>query len=132
MKKFENTLKALADGKRIRILKLLSERKLCVCEIATIIGVSQPAISKHLKKLKIAGLINSEQDGLWTNYYIPIKVEPHARMLLRCVKKWLAGDPLIRRDLQQARNVDKEKLCCPGSGRTGRQKKVCKIMKGKR
>ena len=63
MEEFENILKAMADEKRIRIIKLLEKRPLCVCEIAFVLGITQPAISKHLKKMKDAGIIGCEQDG---------------------------------------------------------------------
>jgi ArsR family transcriptional regulator, arsenate/arsenite/antimonite-responsive transcriptional repressor len=52
MKDIEGLFKALADKNRIRILKLLESRKCCVCELADLLGITQPSISRHLKKLK--------------------------------------------------------------------------------
>ena len=112
MKKFENILKAVADGKRVRILKLLSQRKFCVCELADILGATQPAISKHLKKLRSAGLIDGEQDGFWTNYFIAKSKDRHVKMLLTCVHKWLNEDAVIKSDARKAKNIDRRKLCC--------------------
>ena len=47
--------KVLSDNNRIRIINLLERRPLCVCEIAHILGVTQPSISRHLRKMKSAG-----------------------------------------------------------------------------
>ena len=67
---FEKVLKAYADKNRLRILKLLEKKKMCVCELAFVLDIAQPSVSRHLKKLRSAGLIDSEPDGFWTNYYI--------------------------------------------------------------
>jgi len=112
MKKFTNILKALADEKRVRILKLLSRRKLCVCELADILNATQPAISKHLKKLRSAGLIDSEQDGFWTNYSTTKAKDKHVKMLLGCVNKWLNEDAIIKRDASKAKDINRQELCC--------------------
>lgn len=112
MKKIEDILKAIADGKRIRILKLLSFRKLCVCEIADILGATQPAISKHLKKLKSAGLIDCEQDGFWTNYFMAKPEDACAKALIGCVNKWLNDNKIVKNDARKAKNINRKKLCC--------------------
>ena len=59
----EKVLKAVADRNRLRILKLLESKHMCVCELAFVLGIKQPSVSRHLKKLKEAGLIDNEQDG---------------------------------------------------------------------
>jgi ArsR family transcriptional regulator, arsenate/arsenite/antimonite-responsive transcriptional repressor len=62
--------KALADPTRIRIVSLLarSEEPVCVCELTPVVGVSQPTVSHHLKKLVQAGLLQREQRGVWAYY----------------------------------------------------------------
>ena len=66
----EKFFKIFADKNRLRILKLLERRKMCVCELAFVLGVTQPSVSRHLKKMKETGLIGDEQDRFWTNYYL--------------------------------------------------------------
>lgn len=112
MKKLETILKALADGKRLRVLRLLAAGPLCVCELAAILGSTQPAISKHLKKLKHSGLIDSEQDGFWTNYFLTKSKDPHVKALTACVSKWLKDDKTIKNDARQARIISRKNLCC--------------------
>ena len=57
--------KALADEKRLGILTLLGFREMCVCELTSALGVSQPNLSHHIKKLEYAGLVKSERRGKW-------------------------------------------------------------------
>jgi ArsR family transcriptional regulator len=62
--------KALADPTRVRIVSLLarSPEPACVCELTPAVGVSQPTVSHHLKKLVQAGLLQREQRGVWAYY----------------------------------------------------------------
>ncbi|MBU7012548.1 MAG: winged helix-turn-helix transcriptional regulator [Theionarchaea archaeon] len=64
----ETILKALGDETRLRILELLRDGKLCVCEIVPQINASQSNISQHLRILKDAGIIELEKQGR-SNYY---------------------------------------------------------------
>ncbi|MDD3893514.1 MAG: metalloregulator ArsR/SmtB family transcription factor [Syntrophomonadaceae bacterium] len=61
---FETVFKALGEPTRLKIIKLLSVRDLCVCDLEEIMEISQPRISQHLKVLKHAGLVNERKDGL--------------------------------------------------------------------
>ena len=63
-------LKALADETRIRILNLLRNSELCVCDIEEVLGIQQSNASRHLTKLKLAGIINSEKKSQWVYYRI--------------------------------------------------------------
>ena len=62
--------KALADPARVKILNLLATRPepVCVCELTQPLGLSQPTVSHHLKKLLGAGLLDREQRGTWAYY----------------------------------------------------------------
>jgi ArsR family transcriptional regulator len=62
--------RALGDPTRVRIVNLLahSEGPLCVCELVPMLGVSQPTVSHHLKKLHEAGLLEREQRTKWAYY----------------------------------------------------------------
>jgi ArsR family transcriptional regulator len=62
------TLKALADPNRLRILNLLGDRTLCVCDLEEILGLQQSNLSRHLAKLKQAGLVTSQKKGLFIYY----------------------------------------------------------------
>ncbi|UGS35522.1 ArsR/SmtB family transcription factor [Capillimicrobium parvum] len=68
--------KALGDPIRLQLVDVLRRHagKVCVCELVPLFDVSQPTLSHHLKKLRDAGLVDSERRGLWAYYY----VLPHA------------------------------------------------------
>jgi len=60
---FETLFKALGEPTRLKIIKLLAARELCVCDLEDIMQISQPRISQHLKVLKHAGLVNERKEG---------------------------------------------------------------------
>ena len=63
-------LKAMADSVRARILYALTQEALCVCELATLLGMSLPAVSHHLKLLTTAGLLKVRKQGKFACYYL--------------------------------------------------------------
>lgn len=73
MEELLEQIKALADGTRLRILKLVEQRELCVCQIVPVMGLSQPTISAHLGKLKRAGLVKERRQGQWSYYSVDQK-----------------------------------------------------------
>ncbi|MCA1793893.1 MAG: metalloregulator ArsR/SmtB family transcription factor, partial [Desulfobacteraceae bacterium] len=65
MKEFIRVMKALSDPARVRIMKMLQHKTMCVCEIQTALDKAQSTTSKHLKILEDAGLITYQKNGLW-------------------------------------------------------------------
>ena len=57
--------KALGDENRLRILLMLRQRPLCVCEIHEVLDIALSTLSAHLKHMKNTGLIEDEKDGRW-------------------------------------------------------------------
>ncbi|HDH34814.1 MAG TPA: ArsR family transcriptional regulator [Nitrospirae bacterium] len=68
MKDITLLFKALSDETRIRILSLMQEGELCVCDIAETLQMTQPNISFHVSLLKEAGLIKDRKNGRWIHY----------------------------------------------------------------
>ena len=64
--------KAIGDPIRLQLIDVLRKHagKVCVCELVPLFDVSQPTLSHHLKKLREAGLVDSERQGLWAYYYV--------------------------------------------------------------
>jgi len=77
--------KALGDPIRVQLVDVLRQHagKVCVCELVPLFDVSQPTLSHHLKKLRDAGIVDSEREGLWAYYY----VKPQA---LKELSAWLS------------------------------------------
>ncbi|MDP3047525.1 MAG: metalloregulator ArsR/SmtB family transcription factor [Chloroflexota bacterium] len=59
---------ALSDETRLRILKLLAQRELCVCELEAVLGMTQSRVSTNLAVLRNAGLVRDRRDGRWVFY----------------------------------------------------------------
>jgi ArsR family transcriptional regulator len=64
--------KALGDPIRLQLVDVLRKHagKVCVCELVPLFDVAQPTLSHHLKKLREAGIVDSERRGLWAYYYV--------------------------------------------------------------
>ena len=64
--------KALGDPIRLQLVDVLRKHagKVCVCELVPLFDISQPTLSHHLKKLRMAGIVDSERKGLWAYYYV--------------------------------------------------------------
>lgn len=77
--------KALGDPIRLQLVDVLRKHagKVCVCELVPLFDISQPTLSHHLKKLRAAGIVDSERSGLWAYYY----VKPEA---LEELSSWLS------------------------------------------
>lgn len=59
---------ALSDATRLEIVRMLSHRERCVCELQSVLGAAQSRLSFHLKTLKDAGLVNDRREGRWVYY----------------------------------------------------------------
>jgi ArsR family transcriptional regulator len=109
MKDFIRVMKALSDPNRVKVVKMLQHKEMCVCEIRAALGLAQPTVSKHLKVLEDAGLVRSKKDGLWVNYSLSRGNSPYAEALQENLKKWLRDDPdivLLEKKLPVLRRED--------------------------
>jgi ArsR family transcriptional regulator len=112
MKQFIKVMKALSDPSRVKMLKILQSRGLCVCEIKALLGLAQPTISKHLKLLEEAGLVESHKDKLWVNYQLASGEDNvYAFAALQNLQAWLADDPEIKKLLAVVPLIDRANLC---------------------
>ncbi len=77
--------KALGDPVRLQLVDVLRKHagRVCVCELVPLFEIAQPTLSHHLKKLREAGIVDSERRGLWAYYY----VNPEA---LEDLSSWLS------------------------------------------
>jgi len=81
MRQAVKVFKALSDPTRLRVLMLLLERELCVCELVFTLKMEQSRISHQLRVLRDADLVEDIRDGKWTNYRIPDKTKKNLRAL---------------------------------------------------
>jgi len=111
MDKLVNIYNMLSDKNRLRILKLLEHKSMCVCELTYVLGIRQPSVSRHLRKLKEAGLIDSRHDKHWNEYFIRRRGEEYGRILMGNLSGWLNDDPVIVEDLKKATQANRDILC---------------------
>ncbi|WP_243313446.1 ArsR/SmtB family transcription factor [Fundidesulfovibrio agrisoli] len=111
MKPFLRLMKALSDANRVKIVKMLKRRPMCVCELQTALGVAQPTVSNHLKVLEDAGLVESAKAGQWVNYSLAEGESAYARALLQHLETWLEDDPEIARLLSGLDDIRRENIC---------------------
>lgn len=96
MHDFTEVMKALSDPNRVKIVKMLQRRVLCVCEIHEALGIAQSSASKHLRILEEAGLVTRRKEGLWVNYRLADGGQsPYAASLLGNLRHWLEEDAEI-------------------------------------
>lgn len=112
MKQFIRVMKALSDPGRVKILKMLQRRMMCVCEIQEALGIAQSTASNHLKILEAADLTTFEKDGLWVNYRLAAGGEnPYAQELLAKLGEWLEDDPDVAALLRRLPEIRREAIC---------------------
>ena len=112
MKEFIKVMKALREPNRVKIVKMLQHGELCVCEIQAALGVSQPTVSKHLKILEEAGLLNYRKEGLWVYYRLDDGTRsPYVATILGNLKHWLEDSPEITEITRKLPDIRRANLC---------------------
>ena len=108
LKIYLKVMKALADGNRVKIVKMLQVREMCVCELQAALGLAQPSVSKHLKILEEAGLVERRKDGPWVNYRLAEDPESiYASQMQVILRQWLNDDREIEQFTGQASQLDR-------------------------
>jgi ArsR family transcriptional regulator len=113
MKSFVKIMKALSDPNRVKIIKLLQHKSnMCVCELKSLLHIAQPTVSKHLKTLEEAGLVEYRKDGLWVNYsLVNGSPNPYVAGILRDLRTWLEDQPELAEIIKRAPFVSREQIC---------------------
>ena len=110
-----NVLKALAEENRVRILYLLRDQDLCVCQIIEVLELAPSTVSKHLSILHQARLIDSQKKGRWVYYSLACGDVP-SEVCAACqwIFESIENEPKIKADLEKLKQVmklDPEELC---------------------
>lgn len=106
MKDAAKILKTLSDPTRMRILMILAERELCVCQIMGILGVSQPLISRNLHLLLDVGFLEERKEGKLVFYSIGRKLPPLHGRLIAALKEFLKDDTMLLEDLRSLKDCE--------------------------
>ena len=94
MRELVKVFKALGDKNRLRILKMLQHKKMCVCELSAALGITRPSVSRHLGLMKDAGLVQDERNGQWIDYSLcKNAVNKYASVIQLHLNQWINDDP---------------------------------------
>ena len=112
MKDFLKVMKALSDPNRVKIIKMLQHKVMCVCEIQAALRIAQPSVSNHLKILEEAGLVTFQKDGMWVNYQLSDgTASPYAANLLGNLRHWLEDDSQLTEIVEKLPAIRREDIC---------------------
>ena len=112
MQELLKAFKALGDETRVRLLKLLQQRELCVCELIQALNMTQSRVSRNLGILKNAGLVKDRRDGLWVHYSLNDDAKPYIKELLEMLKDSCNDDKIIAKDLIELSKTKKLSNIC--------------------
>jgi len=113
----EHLFQALADPTRLRIIGLLLDGEVCVCDLHATLDISQPKASRHLGALRRAGLVTARRDGLWMHYRLAKPDDPGLAAVVAAVAAALKQVATVRRD---AAALSKTTGCVSAPERTRR------------
>ncbi len=106
MKNVAKLMKLLSDPTRLRILMILSEKELCVCQMMGILSISQPLISRNLGLISNAGLLDERRAGKLIYYSVKKELSgPHKKIVL-LLKELLKTDKMLLADLKTMKECE--------------------------
>src|SRR5512134_2163679 len=109
LRKYEATMKSVADPTRVRILKMLEGGELCVCQIIAVLALTPSTVSKHLSLLKSAGLVNDRKEKKWVHYSLDRASEdPCVAGILEKLSEWLVDDRTVLADRERLAEARKD------------------------
>ena len=112
MKAFIRVMKALSDPNRVKIIKMLQHKSMCVCEMQAALRIAQPSVSKLLKLLEDMGMVTSKKDGLWVNYHLTDgSISPYVATVMGNLRHWLEDDPQISELMEKLPTIRREDVC---------------------
>jgi ArsR family transcriptional regulator len=100
--------KALADETRLRILALLLEGELCVCELIAALELPQSTTSRHLAYLRNSGWVKDRRQGIWMYYRLNEGEHILINALKPLLEKYLTSSPEHAEALKKLRHFQKE------------------------
>lgn len=103
--------KIISDETRLRIIMLLNEKELCVCEICDILKLSQPKVSRHLTKLRDTGFVKNDREGQWIFYCLNIENNLLKDIVNKIEENINSFDALKKDRLMLFKKQQKGKMC---------------------
>ncbi len=111
MEELAQLYKALSEEMRLRIMMLLTQGELCVCDIQAVLDEPQSKVSRHLAYLKHSGLVSSKRVGVWMHYLIKNSADKTCMAQLAFMEEKLSTLPQFSADRKKLKQFQKEKGC---------------------
>jgi ArsR family transcriptional regulator, arsenate/arsenite/antimonite-responsive transcriptional repressor len=108
----DKMFRAFSDRTRLRILHLLREGEMCVCDLQSILAVPQAKVSRHLAYLRKAGLVRARKEGLWMYYTLAPARNAFHEKLLDCLASCFSSVPELTKDAEKRRMRKASGSCC--------------------
>lgn len=106
-----DSIKAISEPNRVRILMMLLKKPLCVCEITSVLKLNTSTVSNHLSYLRNQGFILDEKEGKWINYRINDSTDDQiVRETLALLPSWFSDEKVIKEDLKMIGVVDRYQI----------------------
>ncbi len=107
MKKIINIFKILCDENRLRILFMLKQKSLCVCEILELLNIRGATLSSHLKILKLSGIVEQKKEGRWIEYAL---IDQNIIKFLNIIEDFIEDKTKIIEDKNKIKSLNKREL----------------------
>lgn len=111
MVRLDQLLKAAGEPTRLRLLNLLRQGSICVCDLQAILGVPQSTVSRHLASLRHAGLVEDVRDGSRVVYSLALAATPQIRIVQILVERGCACDKVLQADLKRLKRLLRKGEC---------------------
>ena len=103
--------RALSEEMRLRIIMLLTDGELCVCDLMAVFDEGQSKVSRHLAYLKHSGLVKSRRVGTWMHYSLKERLDGPVGAQLGFMEGYLSNLSVFRDDKQRMEGIKRQKLC---------------------
>jgi ArsR family transcriptional regulator len=115
MKEIARVFKAFSDETRLRILHLLLNGELCICELMEVLQLPQSNVSRHMAYLKTAGLVDDRREAVWVYYSL---AEPKNKLhacQLKCLAECFDDYDVLDRDDARFEDLKRQGTCACGT-----------------
>ena len=110
IKIYEKIFKAFGDRTRLRIINMLIQKPMCVCEMTSVLPFSQSTVSGHLKVLRDAEIVNDNKDGLWVIYSLNNDNRLVSNILDDLKNSFISDENLIKEN-EKSKHANRYFLC---------------------
>lgn len=111
MEQLVQFFRALSEETRLRIVMLLTQGELCVCDLMVILEEPQSKISRHLAYLKHSGLTDSKRVGVWMHYWLKESLGEVYKAQINFLKENLSSLPQFHEDIKKLLGLKKQGGC---------------------